>query len=773
MTVAVDANWTVEGRVLLFPPASDPLRQGFVRVTNRSNRKGDVRIHPIDDTGWTYDAVTLAVDANQTVHFNSEDFEAGNPDKGLSSATGPGEGYWRLDFSSELEIDVLSYIRTGDGFLTAMHDIVLQDEGDCRVAIFNPGSNPNQVSILRLVNLGQEDAAVTIRGTDDKGNLGLGEVHLTIDARAAANISAQELETGSGALEGMLGDGTGKWRLVVESDQPVVAMNLLESPTGHLTNLSTVPLRDPGRVHRVPLFPAAGDASARQGFVRVINRSPNSGEVRVRAHDDSDRTYAPVTFPIGGEKVVHFNSDDLEQGDRKGLSAGTGAGDGDWRLEVTSDLDIEVLAYIRTQDGFLTSMHDVAPHAGNLHRVVIFNPGSNPNQISRLRLVNEGEVPAPVVIEGMDDLGDSPGSRVETLIPPGAVREIETADLEAGNDVDGALGDGSGKWRLIVESVESLVVMSLLESPTGHLANLSSDVPRWDPLLIEDHYVETTLGAVAGVSAALVDGEGFEPGEHGQRITDVFLANTDRATLVQMDGWGEYQHHGVTLRGINSNAYVRHALRNGTGIFFTATDDSPPFSHATRNQWFMVDDRPFYATARTFARWARHENVLFVGSLENGTGTPNDAGGYDALYCDDFDSSAEDWIPLCDAFLDYVAHTGNGIENVVLVGAIDRFGAGNAAIRANGVFAPHTIYVESPDGSTSQATPVLAAYAANLAFANPKWGAARLKRELMDLAREETIEYGTGRATAGGTELYEQRTVKIIRPSFAPAGANR
>ena len=36
-----------------------------------------------------------------------------------------------------------------------------------------------------------------------------------------------------------------------------------------------------------------------------------------------------------------------------------------------------MLSYIRTSDGFVTSMHDVAPSEGNTHRVPFFNPGSN------------------------------------------------------------------------------------------------------------------------------------------------------------------------------------------------------------------------------------------------------------------------------------------------------------------------------------------------------------------------------------------------------------
>ena len=41
------------------------------------------------------------------------------------------------------------------------------------------------------------------------------------------------------------------------------------------------------------------------------------------------------------------------------LPEGIGAGTGNWRLELTTAQDIDVGAFIRTADGFLTSMHDL------------------------------------------------------------------------------------------------------------------------------------------------------------------------------------------------------------------------------------------------------------------------------------------------------------------------------------------------------------------------------------------------------------------------------
>ena len=460
-----------------FPSASDSLgRQGFLRIINRSEGTAEVFVEAIDDRGSSAGTVSLTIDDNAVAHFNSIDLEEGNPGKGLSAGLGSGAGDWRLFLDSDQEFEALAYIRTEDGFLTSMHEVVPVSDGVHRVAVFNPGSNPNQVSHLRLVNPGTDDAEVTISGIDDAGASPGTEIEVEVPARQSVTVSASDLESGAG-VDGALGDGTGKWRLRVASEVPIVAMSLLSSPTGHLTNLSTVP-GAPGEdgAHVVPLFPSASDPLGRQGFVRVVNTADVAGEVRIEAYNDTDTVYEAVTLALGAGQTVHFNSDDLELGNSgKGLTGSTGPGVGDWRLVLSSALEIDVLAYIRTSDGFLTSMHDVVPSVDGKHWVAIFNPGSNPNQVSRLRLVNPGAEDAEVTITGIDDAGESAGGSVTVTVPSGASRTIEAADLEAGAEgVEGALGDGAGKWRLAVTSEQPIIVMSLLSSPTGHLTNLST-----------------------------------------------------------------------------------------------------------------------------------------------------------------------------------------------------------------------------------------------------------------------------------------------------------
>ncbi len=463
--------------VWLFPTASDPLgRQGFARIVNHGDVDGTVAIVAVDDTGRPGSAVTLAVGAGRTVHFNSDDLETGNDAKGLTGSAGTPTGDWRLAFDTDLDFEALSYIRTSEGFVTAMHDLAPETDGTHRVAIFNPGSNTDQVSLLRLVNPGDEAAAVTVNGTDDAGAAS-GTVRATVPAGASLTLTAQSLESGEGVagLRGALGDGAGKWRLSVVSEQPIRVLSLLSSPTGHLTNLSSAPVNVADGMHTVPLFPAASDPNGRQGFVRVINRSERRGEVTVTAHDDSEWSYEPLTLAIGAGEAAQFNSDDLELGNAdKGLTGSTGAGTGAWRLELSSERDIDVLAYIRTTEGFLTSMHDLAPVSGDRHRVAIFNPGSNTAQVSLLRLVNDGDTRARVTISGLDDRGAASGT-VRASVPAGAALTLTAQALEAGGEgLTGSLGDGVGKWRLVVVSDRPILAMSLLSSPTGHLTNLST-----------------------------------------------------------------------------------------------------------------------------------------------------------------------------------------------------------------------------------------------------------------------------------------------------------
>ena len=514
--------------VPLFPaaaPASGPSssgaaeRQGFVRVVNRSDAAGTASIAAFDPSGRRFGPVTLSIDGGRTVAFNSDDLESGNARKGLSGGVGPGNGTWWLELRSTLDVEALAYIRTSDGFLTSMHDVAHPiSRGTAAVPggaafayelpIFNPGSNTRQVSWLRLVNTGDATVDVSVQAQGDAAFRGRSPVRLSLPPRASRELTAAQMEVGGDSFSGAFGDGIGKWRLLVAADQPLVAMSVLRSPQGHLTNLSTRAWPKHGR-HLVPYFPAAGGDN--QGFVRLINRSWVPGTVEITAVDSAGRRYRAQTVRIGADaggvaenrNALHFNSGDLESGNADKGMTGVGKGTGHWRLELRSASDIEALAYIRGSDGFLTAMHDSARQVGNRHVVPTFNPASNTRQVSSLVVANAGDGATDVVINGVDDLGES-GGRVRMRLAAGASRILTAQQLESGDGVTGALGNGSGKWRLNVTAEQPLLATSLLASSAGdvkRLTNLSTR-PTTGPLRIPDaslrRGIEQALAKPAG-----------------------------------------------------------------------------------------------------------------------------------------------------------------------------------------------------------------------------------------------------------------------------------
>ena len=226
--------------VPLMLSSSDSTRQGFVRVVNESGESGAFRVFAFDDGGHAPDPIEIRLGAGQVVHFNSNDLEYGNANKGIEVGVGgPVQGDWRLDVETDLAVRVLAFVRHGGGFLTAMHDVLPRDADRRLVAhTFNPGDNMNQASSLRLVNTGANDERVSISGVDDRGG-NAGPVTLTLPARESRTLSAFDLENGAHGLTGTLGDSAGKWRLFITAGSSVVGMSLLESAGGQLTNIST------------------------------------------------------------------------------------------------------------------------------------------------------------------------------------------------------------------------------------------------------------------------------------------------------------------------------------------------------------------------------------------------------------------------------------------------------------------------------------------------------------------------------------------------------
>ena len=273
-------------------------------------------------------------------------------------------------------------------------------------------------------------------------------------------------------------------------------------------------------------------------------------------------------------------------------------------------------------------------------------------------------------------------------------------------------------------------------------------IPSGNP----DNHTDTIVSN-GPVNVSVVDGVGFSPTQHGGRITTTFLNHTDQSKLHQITGFTQYQLGGRNIFGTNRSGIIRHVLNRDGGVFWTSTDDSPAFNSSTAQQWQTLDGgRPVHKSAKLVVDWLAGKNTLIVSSLENSTAS---------AYCDD-EAPEDNFIPLCGAIDDYAAYSGVGLDRILFAGAIAPSAGADlarSAVKAGGVFEVNTIYVDSPDGSTSHAAPVLAAYATNVSAANPTWTATQLRSGLMTLTESVQMNH----YNAGVTE---QRTIRVLRTLF-------
>ena len=269
--------------------------QGVLRILNDTEESGSVEIYAIVDAGTRTGPATVTLNAWTAVEFDAADLASGNPMKGLSTGLGTLSGDVRLEIETELQVVPSAYVRAADGTLSAMHDTVragvVAAGGGYRylVPIFNSASDVTQVSRLRLINPGNQVAAITIEGRDDTGAAATGgTVQLTLPAGGAQTLTAQQLEagdtatmgpTGQAGLTGRLGAGVGRWRLTVSSDRSIQVVNVVSATSGYMNNLSTTAVPGAAPVDHEAFserFGASG-IEYRRGNGRIVFMIPAAG----------------------------------------------------------------------------------------------------------------------------------------------------------------------------------------------------------------------------------------------------------------------------------------------------------------------------------------------------------------------------------------------------------------------------------------------------------------------------------------------------------------
>ena len=721
--------------VPLFNPASDVVQQSRLRLINPGNAAASITIMGRDDggavaAGGTVE-LTLAAGASRTL--TAQQLEAG--DTGLAGQLGAAVGRWRLIVSSDQPIQVVNVVTSTSG-------------------------NMNNLSTTAVAGPAPVD-------------------HDAFNARFLG--SAIEFRTDSGDFTFAPGAG----------DTFTVTREIDGATTSRTGRYGYAALgADAGRMTQ-------SYDDALQCEANLYFATPASGWFASFCTDTDN----PDGYWVGGEWSVMDDADGGQGGtdpdtptDGGGGGAPGSLGDCQVGMSLSSG---QSCTYPGTTDEFSVNARGRGSFLGRLAGIRIridnetiggreyhFEASHQGDGVWRIDRIEGRTEPqsVPHFAEGAAPQNQTytVGTAIDTLTLPAASGGNGTLTYSLAPEVPGLSFDpltrrltgtptAAGDYDLTYSAADA-------DGDVASLAfTLSVAVPVVPVVEVVQDYgdVRTVEATPPGrVHVSVVDLEEFGPGTHGEQITQTFLDNSSCASLDQLWGLRAFLIDGINrLDHINGSGIVRHTLADDSGIFWTATNDSPWYSPGiTDSFFFFVQDRPFTFEARVAAEWIRDHNVLVITGVENSTGEPT-GNGFEStpLYCDDFDpDDPEGFIPLCGAMGDYIAHTGVGLEKTVFAGAIGRFGDAQAAIRADGVFAPNTIYVESPDGTTSHATAVLAAYATNLAHANPTWSASQLRSELFRIARQERVNHAAG-GNASGAVVSERREVNVIRPAMAPA----
>ena len=803
-----------EYRLAIFNQAHNLAQASSLRLINPSGGEAHIEIQGHDDSGAAAQAgsVTLRLAAGDARTLTAQQLEAG--DAGLTGMLGAGSGRWTLLVSSDQLLDVVNLVTSSTGRLDNLSSTgergrapadhsVFGERFTGEVLIIRSGTTWSMFAILpgglftESVEPGGGSYAYRRTGRE------FGELALSYDQgdSCVANLHFAS-RTGGWHATRCAGTGdaqgtwsAGSWAVADESEPPTTPPT--PPPTGGVGpsfSDSSAP-GDLSFVSGTVITPLQLPAATGGSGTLTYSLAP---DVPGLSFDADERQISGTPTTVGVSSMTYTVTDNNGRSDSLTFLIVV-------RETASSECLLAMLVrpgescvYPGTSDAFTVNADGSAqflvisstrainiPNRTFRGRIYDFRASHQGEGVWRIdRLAGEQATEPPMTKTPPSlDTATAPGDQsyrvgepITALVLPTASGGSGALSYSLAPDVPGLSFDAT--TRRLSGTPTTAGTHAMVYTATGEDGDTDSltftitvegDVSNDQGVrVVRDHgdvrRVEVTPPGRVHVS--VVD-PSFEPESHGQRVTDVFTNNTNCASLGQLWGSREFEVNEVGVEGINTSGILRHTLTDDSGIFFTASDSSPLYREGHR-RFFLLDGRPFLREAREVAEWIGNHNVLLVTSLENATAELT-GNGFESnpLYCDDFDP--QDFIPLCGALDDYIAHSGVGIDKTIFVGAIDHNGRASGAIRADGVFADHSIYVESPNGSTSQATPVLAAYATNLLYANPSWSASDLRTELMRIASEEVVKYLTGRANSSGQAITETRTVKVIRPAAAPA----
>ena len=221
---------------------------------------------------------------------------------------------------------------------------------------------PGFTSLIRVYNRSPAAGAVTVSATDDTGVLH-GPVELDIAALRTIGLSSRDLELGNRerGLRSGIGNGTGHWRVTLETRLNIEACAYVRTATGSLTSMNVTADGMPPntRTYHLPFFnPASNRGIASE--LRIAN--PHDEQVDVAIHAwDANATPAEdiVLLTLGPREATVLTAQQLERGDPEAFVGRFGDGEGKWELLVATVptlRPLDVMTLLRTRSGHLANV---------------------------------------------------------------------------------------------------------------------------------------------------------------------------------------------------------------------------------------------------------------------------------------------------------------------------------------------------------------------------------------------------------------------------------
>ena len=220
--------------------------------------------------------------------------------------------------------------------------------------------------MLRILNGTAESGTVEIHAVDDAGTR-TGPATFTLNASAAAEFTATDLQSGNDSLglTGGIGTGVGDVRLLIYTDLEIVPLAFVRAADGTLSAMhDTVRAAsedDSGQyAYEVPVFNPSTEM-VRASRLRLINPGDAEASVTIGARDDGGAaaTGGDVTLTLAGGGATTLTAQQLEAG-HDSITGRLGAGTGKWRLRVSSDRPLQVVNIVASTAGYWNNLSTTA-----------------------------------------------------------------------------------------------------------------------------------------------------------------------------------------------------------------------------------------------------------------------------------------------------------------------------------------------------------------------------------------------------------------------------